>query len=133
MHNKVGHLVRRLHQNMVSTFSEKLAGFDISNVQFAALEAINTLEKGTQKEVADFIAMEPSNMHALLRRLSDRGLISITADKTDPRRNFVQLTKSGWDLLSEMRPKEALVQPTLLSKLNPTEQARFLQLMKKLV
>ena len=133
LHNKLGHLIRRLHQNMVSTFSEKLTSFDISNVQFAALEAINSLEKCTQKEVADYIAMEPSNMHALLRRLNDRGLISITADRIDPRRNFVQLTKSGWDLLNDMRPKEALVQPALLAKLNKDEQEQFMSLLKRLV
>ena len=133
LHGKVGHLIRRLHQNMVASFSEKLAGFDITNVQFAALEAVSYLGKSTQKEIADFIAMEPSNMDVLLRRLNERGLISIGADRIDPRRNLVQLTKSGIDLLADMRPKEALVQPALLSSLTAQEQDQFMGLIKKLI
>lgn len=133
LHLHAGHLIRRLNQRMLATFAEKLAGTDVSNVQFAALEAINILEPTTQKEIANCIAMEPSNMHNLLARLRDRKLLSITVDKRDPRRNMVRLTNNGRKLLEQVRPLEALVEPALLSVLTANEKAQFIKLLRKLV
>ena len=133
LHSHAGHLIRRLNQRMLATFAEKLAGTDVSNVQFAALEATSILEPTTQKEIADFIAMEPSNMHNLLGRLRERKLISITVDQRDPRRNVVRLTSSGRKLLEQVRPLEALVEPALLATLTANEKAQFIKLLRKLV
>ena len=133
LHLNAGHLIRRLNQRMLATFAEKLAGTDVSNVQFAALEAINILEPTTQKEIANFTAMEPSNMHNLLARLRDRKLLSIAVDKRDPRRNMVKLTNNGRKLLEQVRPLEALVEPALLAALTTNEKAQFIKLLRKLV
>ena len=133
LHNKLGHLIRRLNQRMLATFGEKLVGFDISNVQFAALEAIRTLEPTTQKDIATYIAMEPSNTHSLLKRLRDRKLITIGVDRTDPRRNLVRLTDSGQKLLSSVKPLEEQVEPSLLKPLTPSERKQFVKLIKKMV
>ncbi|MEM7469669.1 MAG: MarR family transcriptional regulator [Pseudomonadota bacterium] len=133
LHQHAGHLIRRLNQRMLSTFSEKLSGMDVSNVQFAALEAISLFEPTTQKEIADYIAMEPSNMHNLLARLRDRKLISITIDQRDPRRNRVRLTNKGRNLLETVRPLEAQVEPALLAELSASEKAHLIKLLQKLV
>jgi len=133
LHTNAGHLIRRLHQRMVSIFAEKLSGTDVSNVQFAALEAISSLEPTTQKEIADYIAMEPSNTHALLRRLRDRKLISISADQRDGRRNAVRLTKTGGNLLAAIRPLEEEVEPALLASLSASERDQLIRLMTKIV
>lgn len=133
LHEKAGHLIRRLNQRMLATFSEKLADFDISNVQFAALEAISDLGSATQKDIASYIAMEPSNTHTLLKRLRDRKLITIGVDRADPRRNLVRLTATGRELLMLVRPFEEQVEPSLLQSLNETEKKQFIKLIKKLV
>ena len=133
LHEKVGHLIRRLNQRMLATFSEQLADFEISNVQFAALEAINALGTATQKDIASYIAMEPSNTHTLLKRLRDRKLITIGVDRTDPRRNLVQLSAAGRDLLMSIRPFEDRVEPSLLQRLTETEKKQFVKLVKKLI
>ena len=133
LHNKLGHLIRRLNQRMLATFGEKLTGFDISNVQFAALEAIRALEPTTQKDIATYIAMEPSNTHSLLKRLRERKLITIGVDRADPRRNLVRLTDSGRKLLSTVKPLEEQVEPSLLAALTPSERKQFIKLIKKMV
>lgn len=133
LHDKAGHLTRRLNQNMISIFTDKMSGFDVSNVQFAALEAISDLEPTTQKEIADYIAMEPSNMHGVLRRLRERRLISIGVNRDDVRRNDVRLTKGGRDLLTTIRPLDDQVEPALLKPLSAPERAQFMELMRKLV
>lgn len=133
LHDKLGHLIRRLNQRMLATFSESLAGFDISNVQFAALEAIRALEPTTQKDIATYIAMEPSNTHSLLKRLRDRKLITIGIDRTDPRRNLVRLTATGQKLLATVTPLEEQVEPSLLEVLTPSERKQFIKLIKKMV
>ncbi|MGR8948721.1 MAG: MarR family winged helix-turn-helix transcriptional regulator [Gammaproteobacteria bacterium] len=133
LQDKLGHQVRRLNQKMLSIFAENVSGFDISNVQFAALEAIAALGPTTQKEIAKYIAMEPSNTHSLLRRLRDRDLISIEVDELDSRRNEVDLTRAGWKLLLDVRPFEDQVEPALLAALSETERKQFARLIKKLV
>lgn len=51
LHLHAGHLIRRLNQRMLATFAEKLAGTDVSNVQFAALEAINILNQPRKRKL----------------------------------------------------------------------------------
>ncbi len=133
LHDSPGHLVRRLHQNMTAAFAQAMGGVDINNVQFAALKAIEALGPTTQRSIADYIAMEPSNMHGLLHRLQQRGLISIRPDPGDRRRSEIRLARPGRALLARLAPRERQVGPAFLAPLDAHEQAEFLRLLRKLV
>ncbi len=133
LHERPGHLVRRLHQNMVAAFTHLTAGYDVSNVQFATLKAIDALEPVTQRRVAAYIAMEPSNMHSVLRRLQARRLISVRANRGDKRRSEIRLTSSGRALLDALEPLELQVGSVLLEPLAADEREVFLRLLHKLV
>ena len=133
LHESPGHLVRRLHQNMVAAFAQVAGDTGISNVQYAALKAIEALGPSTQRTIAEYIAMEPSNMHGLLRRLGDRGLVSIHPDQRDRRRSEIRLTQAGRAMLRRLAPLERQVGPDFLAPLAAGEQAEFLRLLRKLV
>ncbi|MGB1882228.1 MAG: MarR family winged helix-turn-helix transcriptional regulator, partial [Gammaproteobacteria bacterium] len=70
-----------------------------------------SLEPATQKEIAAFIAMEPSNMHSVLRRLQERGLVLVRQSRSDRRRHEIRLSKAGRTLFSAIEPLEAEVGP----------------------
>jgi len=132
LHQRPGHLLRRVHQSMVAAFSRLTAGYDITNVQFAALKAVAALGPATQRSIADYIAMEPSNMHSLLRRLEERRLISIRPDRGDARRSVIRLTAAGRALLHELDPLDARLGPAFMAALDEREQAEFVRLLAKL-
>lgn len=132
LHDSPGHQLRRVYQNMAATFSRLTRDYDISNVQFAALKGIEALEPATQRDVARYIAMEPSNMHSLVRRLEERGLIRMRADRGDRRRSEITLSDAGRAMLAEVGPLEARVASGFLEALSDNERARFLRLLKKL-
>ena len=133
LHDNPGHLVRRLHQDMLASFTRAMGVHEISNVQFAALKGIAALQPTTQRAVADYIAMEPSNAHSLLRRLAARKLITIRSDRGDKRRSMISLSTAGETLLAELLPLEAQVGPELLEPLSAAERKTFMKLLRNLV
>ena len=133
LHDRPGHLIRRLHRIMVATFSSVTDAHDISNVQFATLKALDTLAPTTQRNVATYIAMEPSNLHTVLKRLRERRWVDISPDPHDQRRNEIRLTKEGRRVLALIDPLDEKVGPKLLARLNKNERAEFLRLLRKLV
>lgn len=132
LHESAGHLLRRVHQNMLLAFSQVMHDHDVTNVQFATLKAIATLEPATQREIAAFIAMEPSNMHSVLRRLQERGLVLVRQSRSDRRRHEIRLSKAGRALFSAIEPLEAEVGPRFLAALSDNERVQFVRLLKKL-
>ncbi|MFA5682853.1 MAG: MarR family transcriptional regulator, partial [Hydrogenophaga sp.] len=55
-----GHLIRRLHQQSTQVFVQRTqaAGFDLTSVQFAALDAIHAHPGTDQASVAEMIAYD---------------------------------------------------------------------------
>ncbi len=126
-----GHLLRRGYQKGLAIISEKLSKEKITHLQLTVLMALNESGPCTQRALSDFIAMEPSNVHPMLRRMQDMELVVIEVSKADKRRSHIVMTAKGNDLLQEVMPLHLESGRELLEDLTEQEQQEFIRLLEK--
>ena len=63
------------------------------------LEYIAKNPDSTQKEIADFLGVSPPSVAMSVKRMEKSGLLMRVADKSDARRNNLQITEKGIGLL----------------------------------
>ena len=129
LHQRAGHLLRRAHQRGVAVFLEKTSAFKITPLQFAVLKTLEEFGPSTQRSISVHIAMEPSNVHPMLRRMQKNGLIDISADLDDKRSSIISMTEAGKDMLERVRPFELESGEVLLEKLTEEQRENFLELL----
>lgn len=129
----VGHLIRRLHQVSTQVFSAqiKAAGFDLTSVQFAALDAIRAHPGADQAQIAALIAYDKATIGGVVDRLERKGLISRTPSKRDRRAREVRLSAAGKQMIDAMTPIVRALQGEILAPLSEAERCTFLALATK--
>lgn len=130
-----GHLIRRLNQISTQTFSKHVqsAGFDLTPVQFAALDAIANCPGIDQAGVAAMIAYDRATIGGVIDRLEQKALIERSVSKRDRRAREVRLSQQGSQLLEAILPFVWASQDEILTELDSQERALFLQLAQKVI
>lgn len=128
-----GHLIRRLHQQSTAVFQEQVrqAGYDVTSVQFAALETLRDYPELDQATLAKRIAYDRATIGGVVKRLEARGLIRRIPDEKDRRAFRLSLTDEGTTLLAALRPLVEEVQELILPGLSAAERAAFLALVSQ--
>lgn len=85
-------------------FDRALRELSLTNGQFSLLMALNRPAPPTQGSVAALLAMDRSTLSANLKPLVRRGLVAVTPDAADRRRQLLALTASGRAVLAEAVP-----------------------------
>ena len=135
VHHMAGHLIRRLNQISTSAFTQRMQerGVDLTQVQFAAMDAIATFPGIDQAGVAAKIAYDRATIGGVIDRLDQKGYISRLVSRQDRRARVLRLTKMGERLFEEMLPEITDLQDDILTGLNQAERDRFLKLARKAV
>ena len=128
-----GHLVRRAHQLAVALFMEETAGFDVTPVQFAILNALIDIPGEDQVTLATRVAFDAATSGSVIGRLEARGWIRREVDPKDKRRKLLWVTAEGEQAVAQMKPGVARVQARLLAPLGEAEQALFVNVLTRLV
>jgi DNA-binding MarR family transcriptional regulator len=133
IYNMAGHLIRRLNQISTSVFHDRMRarGFDITSIQFAAMNAINTRPGLDQATLAGMIAYDRTTIGGVVDRLEAKGYIRRIVSVRDRRAREVTLTNSGVQALRELSEIVAALQPDILTGLSEEEQHIFLTLATK--
>ncbi len=128
-----GHLIRRLHQQSTQIFQAKTreAGFDITSVQFAALDAIAEQSGIDQASLAATISFDRATIGGVIDRLESKGLVQRAVSESDRRARLLSLTNDGEKLLAACRPIVEALQAEILGALSRTERKAFLTLAHK--
>ncbi|MBC9176917.1 MarR family winged helix-turn-helix transcriptional regulator [Pseudoroseomonas ludipueritiae] len=133
MHEMPGHLIRRAHQISGAVFAANLAGFDLTSVQYAAMEAIASQPGIDATRLSDLIAFDKATLGGVLDRLEAKKLIARQPSRQDRRVKSVTLTGAGKALLESVTPRVVAAQVEMMRPLSATEQAQFVALLKKFV
>jgi DNA-binding MarR family transcriptional regulator len=128
-----GHLIRRAQQIAVSVFTEQLAAFDVTPVQFAILNALMDTPGIDQVTLAGQVAFDAATSGSVIGRLETKGWVRREADPQDRRRKMLWLTPEGERVTLEMAPQVTRVQDRILQPLAVHEQKLLLDLLSKLV
>ena len=130
-----GHLIRRLHQLSTQVFVQRTqaAGFDLTPVQFAALDAIGHHPGTDQATVAEMIAYDRATIGGVIERLEQKGWVDRVVSERDRRARVLSLTAEGQRILAALVPVVRGLQDEILASLGEADRARFLKLARQAV
>lgn len=130
-----GHLIRRLHQQATQVFVQKTqaAGFDLTSVQFAALDAIHAQPATDQARIAEMIAYDRATIGGVIDRLEQKGLVRRVVSERDRRARELSLTPEGEAVHAAVLPVVRALQDDILQALDPADRAAFLRLARQAV
>ncbi|WP_342620500.1 MarR family transcriptional regulator [Rhodoferax sp. GW822-FHT02A01] len=128
-----GHLIRRLHQQSMQVFQAQTqaAGFDLTSVQFAALNALARDPGIDQASLAATIGFDRATIGGVIDRLERKGLVQREVSAQDRRARQLTLTAEGESMLTACRPVVKALQTDILALLSPAEREAFMALAKK--
>lgn len=130
-----GHLIRRLHQLSTQVFVQRTqaAGFDLTPVQFAAMDAIHNHPGADQATVAELIAYDRATIGGVIERLEQKGWVARVVSERDRRARELSLTPEGQRIFRALVPVVRGLQDEILVSLSPADRARFLRLARQAV
>jgi DNA-binding MarR family transcriptional regulator len=133
IHEKPGHLIRRLQQIAVALFVSETSGFEITPVQYAALLAVSLHPGIDQTALVNIIACDRSTIGDVTARLVAKKLVRRAKGENDGRTKVLHVTAAGQRLLREIQPLVLAAQRQILVPLSPEERALFMKMLVKLV
>ena len=130
-----GHLIRRLHQLSTQVFAQRTqaAGFDLTPVQFAALDAIHHHPGTDQARIAEMIAYDRATIGGVIERLEQKGWVDRVVSERDRRARVLSLTPEGERIIQALVPVVRDLQDEILQSLGDADRARFLKLARQAV
>lgn len=129
-----GHLIRRLHQHATQVFSQRTqaAGFELTSVQFAALDAIRTHPGSDQARIAELIGYDRATIGGVIQRLEQKGWVRRVVSERDRRARELTLSDEGRQMYAVLLPVVRALQDDILETLDSTERARFFTLARRI-
>lgn len=130
-----GHLIRRLNQRATQVFAQHMqaAGFDLTPVQFAAMDAIITSPGIDQASVAARIAYDRATIGGVIDRLEQKGYVQRTVSPRDRRAREVRATRAGAVAYARVLPVVTALQDEVLGGLDAVEKKTFMALARKAI
>ncbi|MFM1863311.1 MAG: hypothetical protein RLZ26_1833 [Pseudomonadota bacterium] len=133
IHNMAGHLIRRLNQISTSVFQDRmrLEGYDLTPIQFAAMNAIHANPGIDQASLAGLIAHDRATIGGVVDRLEAKGIVLRKISARDRRARELSLTEAGAVILEAATPVVRAMQDDMLTGLSLSERQEFLRLARK--
>lgn len=128
-----GHLIRRAQQLAVAIFMQETAGFDVTPVQFAILNALMDDPGEDQITLSGRVAFDPATFGSVIGRLEAKGWVRREADPDDRRRKLLWTTAEGEKVASSMKRAVSRAQQRIVSPLDAAERLQLSELLGKLV
>jgi DNA-binding MarR family transcriptional regulator len=130
-----GHLIRRLHQQSTQVFAQRTqaAGFDLTPIQYAALEAIHNTPHIDQARVAEMIGYDRATIGGVIERLEKKGWIRRLVSEHDRRARELSLTAKGQKIRAALEPIVEDLQKDILQPLSETDRKCFIRLARQVV
>ncbi|GAB3480215.1 MarR family winged helix-turn-helix transcriptional regulator [Polaromonas eurypsychrophila] len=128
-----GHQIRRAHQLSIALFMDETAGFDVTPVQFAILNALMDDPGEDQVTLSGRVAFDAATSGSVIGRLEAKGWVRRESDPVDKRRKLLWVTPEGQKVALQMKRAVSKVQSRLLEPLSAAERKRFGVLLGKLI
>jgi DNA-binding MarR family transcriptional regulator len=110
-----------------------LAQEGVRRQHFTVLTSLAEQGPASQAQLGRRLAIDRSDLHALLAELERDGLVARTRDERDLRRNVVTLTRAGRLALARLDTRIDAAQDEMLKPLTNPERQELRRLLQKLV
>ena len=128
-----GHLIRRAQQLAVAIFIEETAGFDVTPVQFAILNALMDEPGEDQTTLSSRVVFDPATFGSVISRLEAKDWVQRQADPQDKRRKLLWITAEGEKVALQMKRAVGKAQQRIVEPLEVAERAQLNELLRKLI
>lgn len=126
-----GFLLAKLHAAGSVLTNRALADFGLKERSYSVLVLANSGLEPTQRELADFLSLDPSQIVALVDDLEKRGLVERAAGKRDRRAKTVTATAAGAKLHARASKAARHAEAEALNGLETAEVATLKTLLRK--
>jgi DNA-binding MarR family transcriptional regulator len=130
---RLAYLFKHAERLMAELHFEALAPFDIHARDLGVLLAIDSIEPASQQQIAERLGVDRTTMVALIDALEAKGFIARRPDIEDRRRNLVELTPAGQDILGKGIAASDAAEAELLASLNPEERQQLRDLLARIL
>jgi DNA-binding MarR family transcriptional regulator len=131
--SRAGHLIRRMNQISVAMFLEETRSLGLTTVQYAALNMIDEVPNIDQARLSSMIAFDTTTLVKVLDRLSEKGLITRTRSQADRRKQLLNATAQGHEVIRKIQPMIDRSEQRLLAPLAPSDRRKFIEMLTQLV
>lgn len=127
-----GNLLRRCHQISVALFLKHCEALGLTQLQYAALVALE--EKGPLDQITlgGYTAMDRNTIALVVRKLEEHGYVTRVRNPRDRRAVIVTLTEAGAALRKEAEAAVRQVQEDIVAPLSETERKQLVILLEKI-
>lgn len=127
-----GNLLRRCHQISVAIFLRRCEAFNLTQLQYVILSALD--EKGPLDQITlgGYTALDRNTVAVVVRKLEERGLVTRRRSPEDRRAMLVTLTEQGEALRMAAEPAVDATQEEILAPLSPEEQETLCRLLNRI-
>jgi DNA-binding MarR family transcriptional regulator len=116
---RLGYLLKHAQLRMAELTAAALAPYVINGRELAVLLVLADGQPASQQQAAQRLAIDRTTMVAMLDTLEGKGLVSRHPDADDRRRNVVELTDAGRDILQRAVKASDDAERALLAPLSP--------------
>lgn len=131
--SRLGYLLKHAQQNFSMSGARALESLGISGRQLAVLVVLDAAEPLSQLDAAKELGVDRTTMVALVDELEDKSLVERRRSPDDRRKNIVELTARGKEILAEGERRHQEAEKAFLADLTPIEADLFVRILKKLV
>ncbi|WP_416416843.1 MarR family winged helix-turn-helix transcriptional regulator [Paenarthrobacter aromaticivorans] len=129
--NDVGLLLAKLHATGSLLNNKALADYGLRERSFSVLTLACSGLEPTQRELADFLSLDPSQVVSLVDDLEHRGLVKRAQGKQDRRAKIIVSTAEGRRIHNKARAALEVCERSQLEALSEEENAQLRELLKK--
>ena len=127
----VGLLLAKLHATGSLLNNKALADYGLRERSFSVLTLACSGLEPTQRELADFLSLDPSQVVSLVDDLEHRGLVKRAQGKQDRRAKIIVSTAEGRRIHTKARAGLEECERTQLAALSEEENGQLRALLKK--
>jgi DNA-binding MarR family transcriptional regulator len=130
---RLAYLFKHAERLMSELHVEALAPFDIHARDLGVLLVIDRFEPASQQQVAERLGVDRTTMVAIIDALEAKGIIARRPDADDRRRNVVELTPAGQDLLRQATAASDAAEAKLLAPLSSAQGEQLRDLLARVL
>ncbi len=121
----INFMLNKTQNAVLIHFRDRLAEYQVTPVQYAALKCLWTEDNKTPKQIANEIMLDASTITGILDRLESKDLVVRTPSVSDRRTLIISLTDAGKALQTDIDRIILESNHEVLRSLSEEEQASF--------
>lgn len=130
--DQIGFVLRLAVQYHTAIFTAHMVE-NLTQTQFATLAKLYEVRRCSQSDLVRLLTLDSATVNGVVERMRARGFITHTDDPNDRRRQWLALTDEGVRAIRAAQDVAEEITEETLTALTPSERARLVHLLRKMM